>query len=189
VEELRKKKRIGWNSVHHQNWWFFEFHPRLNANVLFLQVFVESHLVYDQTQGSGAVFLLLYGELYWESGSKVQTIKKIGFESQPWSCFFWKSKLKLDWGYCLCKTVINNIHWLINKVSKLTKVQALSLSDFSGSLKVLASRPFKSASYFVKETSCPLLQWVKNNGFDAFCFIGYGDFVFSIAYFLSFFLH
>ncbi len=62
---------------------FFEFHPRLNANVLFLQVFVESHLVYDQTQGSGAVFLLLYGELYWESGSKVQTIKKIGFESQP----------------------------------------------------------------------------------------------------------
>ncbi len=32
----------------------------LNANVLFCRFFVESHPVYDQTQSSGAVFLLLY---------------------------------------------------------------------------------------------------------------------------------
>ncbi len=35
---------------------FSECHLPLNANVLFLQVFVESHPVYDQTQSSGAVF-------------------------------------------------------------------------------------------------------------------------------------
>jgi len=35
---------------------FSECHPPLNVNVLFLQVFVESHPVYDQTQSSGAVF-------------------------------------------------------------------------------------------------------------------------------------
>ncbi len=29
--------------------------------LLFLQVFFKSHPVYDQTQGSGAVFFLLYG--------------------------------------------------------------------------------------------------------------------------------
>jgi hypothetical protein len=37
-----------------------EFHPALNVNVLFCTVFLESHPVYDQTQGSGAVFFLLY---------------------------------------------------------------------------------------------------------------------------------
>ncbi len=35
------------------------FTPRLNANVLSCMVFFESHPVYDQTQGSGAVFVLL----------------------------------------------------------------------------------------------------------------------------------
>ncbi len=41
---------------------FFEFHPPLNANVYFSAgFFFESHPVYDQTQGSGAVFFLLYG--------------------------------------------------------------------------------------------------------------------------------
>jgi hypothetical protein len=37
------------------------FHPPLNANVLFSKVFFESHPVYDQTQGSGAVFFFLCG--------------------------------------------------------------------------------------------------------------------------------
>jgi hypothetical protein len=50
-----------WNSVYHQNWWLSEFHPLLNANVLFLQFKKKSHPVYDQTQGYGAVFFLLYG--------------------------------------------------------------------------------------------------------------------------------
>jgi hypothetical protein len=39
---------------------FSEFHPPLNANVLVCMFFFESHPVYDQTQGSGAVFLSLY---------------------------------------------------------------------------------------------------------------------------------
>jgi hypothetical protein len=38
--------------------------PPLNANVIFLQGFSESHPVYDQTQGIGAVFSWLYGYLY-----------------------------------------------------------------------------------------------------------------------------
>jgi hypothetical protein len=42
---------------------FFEFHPPLNANILFCRFFFESHPVYDQTQDSGAVFLLLYRQL------------------------------------------------------------------------------------------------------------------------------
>jgi len=33
-----------------------EFHPLLNANVFFCRVFLRSHPVYDQTQGTGAVF-------------------------------------------------------------------------------------------------------------------------------------
>jgi hypothetical protein len=35
---------------------FSEFHPLLNANVLFCRFKKKSHPVYDQTQGSGAVF-------------------------------------------------------------------------------------------------------------------------------------
>jgi hypothetical protein len=38
------------------NGWFSEFHPPLNANVLFSQVFFESHPVYDQTQGPNSGF-------------------------------------------------------------------------------------------------------------------------------------
>jgi hypothetical protein len=35
VDSLRKKENIGWwNSVYHENWWFSEFHPSLNASVL-----------------------------------------------------------------------------------------------------------------------------------------------------------
>jgi hypothetical protein len=31
----QEKGKTGWNSVYHQNWWFSEFRPPLNANVLF----------------------------------------------------------------------------------------------------------------------------------------------------------
>jgi hypothetical protein len=42
---------------------FCEFHPPLNAKCTYYlqEVCFESHPVYDQTQGSGAVFFLLYG--------------------------------------------------------------------------------------------------------------------------------
>ncbi len=36
-----------------------KFQPHLNANVVFLQVFKKSHPIFDQAQGSGAVFSLL----------------------------------------------------------------------------------------------------------------------------------
>ncbi len=39
---------------------FLSFIPPLNANVTILQAFKKSQPVYDQTQGSGAVFFLLY---------------------------------------------------------------------------------------------------------------------------------
>jgi hypothetical protein len=36
VEAFKEKGKTGRNSVYYQNWWvFFEFHPPLNANVLF----------------------------------------------------------------------------------------------------------------------------------------------------------
>jgi hypothetical protein len=35
----QEKGKTGWNSVYHQNWWFSEFHPQLNANVLFCSFF------------------------------------------------------------------------------------------------------------------------------------------------------
>jgi hypothetical protein len=45
-------RRWVWNSVYHQNWWFSEFHPRLNANVLFCKFFWNLTLcMYDQNSG------------------------------------------------------------------------------------------------------------------------------------------
>ncbi len=45
----------GWNSIFRKKLIeFSEFHPQLNANVLFCRFFFKSHPVYDQTQGSGA---------------------------------------------------------------------------------------------------------------------------------------
>jgi len=59
-----EKGKTGWNSIYHQNWWFSEFKPRLSQPWMliyffFLQVFEKSHPLYDQTQGSGCVFLTL----------------------------------------------------------------------------------------------------------------------------------
>jgi hypothetical protein len=42
---------------------FFIVLPSLNPNVFF-SVFSKSHPTYDQTQGCGALFCLLYGQLY-----------------------------------------------------------------------------------------------------------------------------
>jgi hypothetical protein len=50
VEALRKKEgrvKIGSNSVWHTKWCVSEFDTLLKANVLFLQVFFESHPVLD----------------------------------------------------------------------------------------------------------------------------------------------
>jgi hypothetical protein len=49
----KEKGKTEWNSVHHKNWGA----PPVNANVF---NFFESHPIYDQTQGSSAVFLTLY---------------------------------------------------------------------------------------------------------------------------------
>jgi hypothetical protein len=35
----QEKGKTGWHSVYHQNWWFSEFHPPLNASVLFCRFF------------------------------------------------------------------------------------------------------------------------------------------------------
>ncbi len=63
VEALRKEERQDETQFTTKiDGWLSEFLPSLNANVLFCRFFfcfVESHLVYDQTQGSGAVFFLL----------------------------------------------------------------------------------------------------------------------------------
>jgi hypothetical protein len=49
VEARRKKERHGETQD-------LSFNPTLNANVLFSRFFLKSHPVYDQTQGTGAVF-------------------------------------------------------------------------------------------------------------------------------------
>jgi hypothetical protein len=36
----QEKGKTGWNSIYHQNWWFSEFHPHLDANVLFCRFFL-----------------------------------------------------------------------------------------------------------------------------------------------------
>jgi hypothetical protein len=43
----------------------------------FFAGFFESHPVYDQTQGYGAVFVLLYGQLYYNS------ITNLKFQHKP----------------------------------------------------------------------------------------------------------
>jgi hypothetical protein len=35
---VQEKGKTWWNLVYHQNWWFSEFHPPLNTNVLFCRV-------------------------------------------------------------------------------------------------------------------------------------------------------
>jgi hypothetical protein len=45
----------------HESINFLSFTPRLNVDVLLCGYVYESHPMYDQTQGTGAVFLLLYG--------------------------------------------------------------------------------------------------------------------------------
>ncbi len=61
VEAIMKKERGDETQfITQKNPWFSQFHLLLNANVHFCRVFFSSHPVYDQTQGSGAVFSILY---------------------------------------------------------------------------------------------------------------------------------
>jgi len=65
MEALSKKERkIGWNSITNKTDRFLSLTPPLNANVRFLYLFLQPHPVYDQTQGSGTFFSLLYLHLY-----------------------------------------------------------------------------------------------------------------------------
>ncbi len=58
---LRKEERQDETQFTTQIDGFLSFIPPLNANAMFCRFCFESHPVYDQTQGSGAVFFLLYG--------------------------------------------------------------------------------------------------------------------------------
>jgi hypothetical protein len=51
-----RKRRDRMKLNYHQNWRFPQFHPQLNAHVYFCRFKKKIHLVYDQTQGSGAIF-------------------------------------------------------------------------------------------------------------------------------------
>jgi hypothetical protein len=55
----QEKGKPGWNLVYHQNWLFSEFHPPLNANVLFRRFFVESRHVWPNSGFWCCVFLTL----------------------------------------------------------------------------------------------------------------------------------
>jgi hypothetical protein len=59
VGAVGKKERGGQNRMKlslPQKIGFLSFTPLLNANVFYCKLFFESHLILDQTQGSGAVF-------------------------------------------------------------------------------------------------------------------------------------
>jgi len=61
VEAIREKERGDETQfITQKNWWFSQFRLLLNAKINFCRVFFSSHPVYDQTQGSGAVFSILY---------------------------------------------------------------------------------------------------------------------------------
>ncbi len=61
VEALRRKERQDETQFTTKIDGFMSFIPRWMLMFFFFQAFFESHPVYDQTQGSGAVFFLLYG--------------------------------------------------------------------------------------------------------------------------------
>jgi hypothetical protein len=60
VEALMKKEKQDETQFTTKIDGFLSFTPPLNANVLFCRFFLISPCVYDETQGSGAVFVLLY---------------------------------------------------------------------------------------------------------------------------------
>jgi hypothetical protein len=64
VAVLWEKERQGETQFNTKTYSFLSFIPPFYANVLLLQVFFESHPVYDYNQGYGTVFFLLYGDLY-----------------------------------------------------------------------------------------------------------------------------
>ncbi len=62
VEALRKKESQDETQFTTTiDCFLLSFIPPFNANVLFRRFFFLNLAMYDQTQGSGAVFLLLYG--------------------------------------------------------------------------------------------------------------------------------
>jgi len=56
AEGAQEKGKTEWNSSYRKNWLFFDFHASWMLMYFFLLVFSESHPVYYQTQGFGAVF-------------------------------------------------------------------------------------------------------------------------------------
>jgi len=61
MEALRKKERQDETQFTTKIHCFLSFIPRWMLMYFFAGFFLKSHPVYDQTQGSGAVFFLLYG--------------------------------------------------------------------------------------------------------------------------------
>jgi len=64
VEALRRMERQDETQFTTKIDGFMSFIPRGMLMCFFLQFFLKSHPVYDQTQGFGAVFFLLYGWPY-----------------------------------------------------------------------------------------------------------------------------
>jgi hypothetical protein len=65
VESFRKKKKIGWNSGTIKIDGYMSFIPPWMLMYFFAKVFLKSHLVYDQTQGTNVVFSWFYGYFYY----------------------------------------------------------------------------------------------------------------------------
>ncbi len=61
MEALKRKKRQDETQFTTKVDGFLSFIPPWMLMYVFLQVVLKSHPVYDQTQGFGAVFFLLYG--------------------------------------------------------------------------------------------------------------------------------
>ncbi len=90
VQALRKKERQG---EIHEPLWFSEFHPRLNANVLFRRILLNLTLCMTKLRVLCCLFLTL--RISWPLPEaailgKVLDIKLWGFQAPPGGCYFGK---------------------------------------------------------------------------------------------------
>jgi hypothetical protein len=136
-----RKVKTGWNSVYHQNWSFSQFHPPLNTFLQFF--FFESHPVYDQTQGSGAVFFLLYTDnstTWGEKNKKKNCFLTVTKFTKASNCRGRMSSCRIRSWNVLSTERVSSLAFLINNAVIVSKVRTVIgirwfLNDFESTCK------------------------------------------------------
>jgi len=116
VEALRGKKKDG---VNHQNWWFPEFHPLLNADVLFCRFFGISPCVWPNAGYWYCLFVTLQISLLPYRDSNESHVREVSVD-----CFnstlkslqniliwtVWLEKASYMYGVCTGQTQDHSSH-------------------------------------------------------------------------------